>query len=196
MELKNAQERFWSKVIKTETCWLWNGSIFDKNKQDNPYGAFWYKGQNRAAHRVAFEFQNGPIPDGLFVCHICDIGLCVRGDHLFTGTNKDNMKDMVNKGRSCAGDKNAARKYPEKYCGANHWTKRFPEKIKRGFKMTNTKNFKRGLDNSATKLTEEIVKKIRQDASYKTQKEQAREYGVSTTAIGYIIKRINWAHVE
>ena len=54
----------------------------------------------RKAHRVAFELANGPIPDGVMVCHHCDNPPCVRPDHLFLGTNSENQRDSVQKGRS------------------------------------------------------------------------------------------------
>lgn len=50
-------------------------------------------------HRVSWEIHNGPIPDGLMVCHHCDVRHCVRPDHLFIGTQRDNIADMIAKGR-------------------------------------------------------------------------------------------------
>lgn len=51
------------------------------------------------AHRVAWEIVHGPIPQGLFICHHCDNPLCVNVDHLFLGTDQDNVSDMIAKGR-------------------------------------------------------------------------------------------------
>ena len=58
-------------------------------------------------HRAAWEMANGAVPDGLSVLHHCDNPLCVRADHLFLGTHRDNMADMVAKGRSTKGERNA-----------------------------------------------------------------------------------------
>lgn len=90
-------ERFWPKVQKTDCCWEWTGYVMP-----NGYGTF---GRGRAiegkvyAHRFAYEALVGPIPVGQHVCHRCDNRRCVRPDHLFLGTQRDNMRDMVAKGR-------------------------------------------------------------------------------------------------
>lgn len=87
--------RFWRFVNKTETCWLWTGA-------HGKYGLINEHASTRTllAHRVSWELANGPIPDDLFVLHRCDVPLCVRVDHLWLGTAKDNSHDMVAKGRS------------------------------------------------------------------------------------------------
>lgn len=88
-------ERFWAKVEKTETCWLWRGALFRRG-----YGCFSIKHKSHLSHRVAWEITHGPIPEGMLVCHKCDNPLCVRPDHLFLGTPKDNMDDKTQKGRA------------------------------------------------------------------------------------------------
>lgn len=90
---KPAADRFWAKVAKGDDCWLWTGAV--AGYPGNDYGAF-NKGK---AHRFSWELHRGPIPAGLFVLHKCDVTRCVRPDHLFLGTQKDNMQDMVAKGR-------------------------------------------------------------------------------------------------
>jgi hypothetical protein len=88
--------RFWAYVNKTDTCWLWAGPTF----RSSGYGRFNINREHLAAHRVAWELTNGPIPAGLFACHHCDVRQCVRPDHLFLGTQADNVRDMFVKGRN------------------------------------------------------------------------------------------------
>jgi hypothetical protein len=95
MKPKPPDARFWSKVNKTATCWLWMGS-----KTTTGYGSFGIsRGRIEKAHRVSWELHFGSIPQGMMVCHHCDVPLCVRPDHLFLGTQSDNMCDSRDKGR-------------------------------------------------------------------------------------------------
>jgi len=88
------EQRFWSKVSKGDGCWLWTGATGGSG-----YGQQRRDGVIVAAHRFAWELANGSIPDGLCCCHRCDVRLCVRLDHLFLGTQVDNMQDASKKGR-------------------------------------------------------------------------------------------------
>lgn len=89
--------RFWRRVSKSPNgCWMWKGS-----KDGGGYGTIsTARGSAPAkAHRLSWEMRNGPIPPGQFVCHHCDTPACVNPDHLFLGTQKDNMRDCSRKGR-------------------------------------------------------------------------------------------------
>lgn len=93
--------RFWTKVHKTEDCWFWLGA-----RDRDGYGQFHPTGRPGVmvkAHRFAYELTVGRIPVGFLVCHHCDNPPCVRPDHLFAGTNRDNLSDMARKGRSTRG---------------------------------------------------------------------------------------------
>lgn len=92
---KNSEERFWIYVQKTENeCWEWQGA-----KNLKGYGKYLLNGKMMLAHRASWIIHNGTIKNGLCVCHKCDNPPCVNPDHLFLGTNHDNIDDMVNKGR-------------------------------------------------------------------------------------------------
>lgn len=93
-----ASERFWAKVDKTGSCWLWTGAV-----DRDGYGSFtaFFDGQKKflRAHRFAYQLCKGEIAHGLFVCHSCDVPLCVNPDHLWLGTPADNVSDMLAKKR-------------------------------------------------------------------------------------------------
>jgi hypothetical protein len=85
--MKTAEDRFWAKVKKTETCWNWTGS-----KSDNGYGRVLIEGRSGYAHRVAYELSTGPIPDGAVIDHRCRVRDCVNPGHLRIVTNKQNSE--------------------------------------------------------------------------------------------------------
>lgn len=101
--------RFWSHVQKTPTCWLWQGYCIADG-----YGSMSVGPKPTAAHRYSFELHKGPVPDGLFVCHSCDVRNCVNPDHLWLGTLSDNNRDMALKGRAASGSVNANSKLTER----------------------------------------------------------------------------------
>ena len=93
-------QRFWSKVNKTETCWLWTGGI--RNKQG--YGRFKLLGKDHSAHIISYVLYNNDYIKTKDVCHKCDVTNCVNPKHLFLGTRSENMLDCVIKGRHKGGN--------------------------------------------------------------------------------------------
>ena len=88
------------KIDSTTGCWDWIGPI----NSVSGYGLFQYHGKQISAHRWMYQHVHGVQLDRKqLVCHSCDVTYCVNPKHLWLGTHKDNMKDMVRKGRSCKG---------------------------------------------------------------------------------------------
>lgn len=75
-------------------CRLWIGA-----KSRHGYGSLSWKMKRLVAHRAAYECAFGPIPSGMVVCHRCDVPACINPTHLFIGTQRDNIRDMISKGR-------------------------------------------------------------------------------------------------
>ena len=92
-----ARYRFWDKVDVRgpDDCWEWT-----KTKVPGGYGNFWDGEKSEGAHRMAWRLMRGIIPIGMFICHHCDNPSCCNPNHLFIGTQVDNMMDMKLKGRS------------------------------------------------------------------------------------------------
>jgi hypothetical protein len=97
--MKIARERFEEKFIPEPNsgCWIWTAATGGNARYR--YGEFSFNGCPELAHRVSWILYRGDIPDGLNILHRCDNGLCVNPHHLFSGTQQDNMHDMIKKGR-------------------------------------------------------------------------------------------------
>jgi predicted DNA-binding protein (UPF0251 family) len=123
------------------------------------------------AHRVAWELAYGPIPEGMCVLHRCDRTTCVRPEHLFLGTQQDNIADMNAKGRHRV------------QAGADHWTQRRP-------------GSHRGEGNTYARLTEDDVRVIRRLRSEGLIfKDIADRVGVSTPCVQHVVSGRTWSHV-
>jgi hypothetical protein len=159
-------DRFWSQVVKKENgCWEWIGRTNYAG-----YGIFFTNRKNYRAHRLTWEEFRGAIPPKLLVCHHCDNRRCVNPDHLFLGTDKQNMQDCARKGRFAA-----QRKIPDYMAKINV----------------------AGEKNGQARLTEAKVREIR--ALYGAGAKMvdlAKLYGVGASTIERVVKRQGWKHVR
>ena len=153
------EEHFWQQVRRSVHCWEWQGST------RRGYGRW----LGEPAHRFSWRLSN-EIPEGLLVLHKCDNRKCVRPQHLFTGTQADNMADKVSKGRQAKGN--------------THGSKTHPERLLRGEAVT------------GAKLKVADVLAIRNlYAQGVTKAEIARRFDVSPGSAGKVIANRTWAHV-
>ena len=162
-------------------CWLWTGVVsgFGYGRMTIGSRAGGAKRRQWSTHRLSYAHFRGPIPDGLLVCHRCDVPACVNPDHLWLGTQSENLLDMSSKGRHAAAAK------PERVSrGDRHWTRASPEKRLRGER------------HGGAKLTESDVREIRASwaADHRIKPLVAR-FGVSSTLIDNIVRRVSWTHI-
>ncbi len=103
MKKLSLKERLMQRIKKNEKgCWEWQGSIA---KGRYPYGFISTSDGLQNTHRVAWKLFRGSIPRGMLVCHTCDNPRCCNPDHLFVGTQKDNLDDRKRKGRTLTGQR-------------------------------------------------------------------------------------------
>ncbi len=161
LRLKTSLERFEDKFIPEPNsgCWLWTASVW------NRYGQFGVANKSHRAHRVSWQLYRGPIPAGLCVLHKCDVPTCVNPNHLFLGTQTDNVADMMKKGRHVSGN------------AGNHG------------------NHARGERAGQTRLTESSVRSMRTEfnAGFKNGAALARKYEISESQARRVISGESWA---
>lgn len=165
-------EQFWRHVLTGPGCWEWTGA-----RRRDGYGemrrARRGTGSIVRVHRVAWTLAHGPIPEGLDVLHHCDNRACVKTEpderypdgHLWLGTDLDNHRDGMVKGRSATGDRHGTHTHPGLWRGERH---------------------------GRARLTEDDVRRIRTDRSGVTQTGLAASFGVSRRTIRSIIDRTRW----
>jgi hypothetical protein len=153
-------------ILSTEQCWRWTG-----RKVQDGYGYFQVKKKRYIASRVAYFLHFGIDPSELNVLHTCDNPPCCNPEHLFLGTQPQNIADMVSKKRNKSMPLNQNRQHIH------------PEMVT-------------GSKNPRSKLTEDQVKSIREQLSKGiTAREIAKQFNVHASLIGHIKHRRNWTHI-
>lgn len=99
--IERRRNQFNSRVNRCgpSDCWLWTGAVYPEYKHNLIYGKTLIFGYGTTSHRAAYLFHNETIRAGMCVCHRCDVPLCCNPDHLFEGTQLDNIRDCISKGR-------------------------------------------------------------------------------------------------
>jgi hypothetical protein len=159
--------RFWARVDKASSqrgCWLWTGA-----STKGGYGQFSWDRVPKLTHRTSWELAHGPIPEGMLVCHTCDVRNCLNPAHLFLGTQLQNIADKVAKGRQSRGPKHGQ---------------------SRG-------NPARGEQHPNARLTAETVRYIRERYSTNlvSHADLALELGVSRATVAQVVRGVTWRHV-
>lgn len=127
---QQSNDRFWAKVQKTRTCWLWTGAINNKG-----YGQVRRQNKTLLAHRVSYELHHGHEATGGLM-HKCDVPLCVNPRHLTPGTQKDNMQDAANKKRIPTGEQRHNAKLTQQQVDMIKQDTRTQARIARVYKVT------------------------------------------------------------
>lgn len=186
--------RFFEKVDRDRSsifyngtrCWEWTAYRDSKGYGIITIGGRAGKGEK--AHRVSWIISNGSIQNNLLVCHHCDNTGCVNPSHLFLGTNRDNMLDMISKNRNnpATGSRNGQRVHPEKTARGD-----------RSGAYTHPEMRPRGEDHGMAKLTWEQVREIR--SRYKwlgiggdSAQALAKEFGISRRNVCGIVNYDTW----
>jgi len=142
-------QRFWDKVNKTSTCWLWTGAAQEGGRKGSGklQGRFRMDGKAVLVHKISFETHLGrPLAPGMVTRHKCVNSLCVNPDHLEEGTQADNVRDKIRDGTSIRGDKHHFTKLTETQVREIRASDASPSDIGRqyGIDPTNVSHIKAG----------------------------------------------------
>lgn len=169
---KNTASDFWRFVSREPghgpngDCWIWTGNTSHRFG----YGQFRFQMKQYNAHRFSLEHFGGGIPEGMVACHRCDNPPCVRPDHLFAGTQADNIQDASRKGRTISGEA---------------WYRACGESVRRGE------------SHHKAKITESVVREIRRAAiAGERHREIAARVGLSQPVVSKIAVGELWGHVD
>ena len=167
------EERFWKKVHKAETCWLWQGTI-----DQHGYGTFALTARkNIGAHRLMWILMHGHVPESLFVLHRCldkANPLCVNPAHLYVGTQYENVQDSLREGTHIA---------------------LIQPNYLRDYVVQHPEVLPRGEDHKNSKLTEQAVREIRMLYPSLRTTALAQRYNVSVSTIAHVIHKTDWRDV-
>jgi len=160
-------------VYGKDPCRIWVGAKSGK------YGTFWHGGKQIRAHRFSYLMHKGKIPSGKIVMHDCDNPLCVNPKHLTAGTQSQNIKDSVKRGR------HQSITNPD-WCakGENNGTYTHPETVRKGESV-----------NTAKLVKVDVVKILKLNSQGINCEVLARRYKVNPTTIQRIIHRKSWKHI-
>jgi hypothetical protein len=192
MTRKHTPADFWPKVDKSggpNACWPWLGVRMPQTATgSDDYGRFALAGRRVPAHRFAYEVAVGPIPEGLRVLHSCDNPPCCNPAHLSLGTDLDNMRDKIAKGRANwpYGTRSGAYTHPESRCkGDANGSRTHPERLPRGEA------------HPGHKVTVDQVREMRAQAHMPgvTQKALAKRFGLSQAGVWRILRRKVWRDI-
>jgi ribosomal protein L19E len=183
--MKTPAERFIEKTIPVpfSGCWIWMGAFGNVNG----YGNFYLNGKHVGAHRASWLINKGKIPDEMCVCHTCDVRACVNPNHLFIGSQKDNIHDMIKKGRQVVYDMNGI-KNPMYGKTHNLITKKLMKEKKEGKYI--------GALHPRAQINENQVLKIRElKNNGLTNKNISDHLQISFHVVNNIIRGKTWRHV-